>query len=111
VSELTAICGACHGYITDNTARDNRYRGCDLCGWVMHHGCWIEALSLGDLHSGKWCPITIEVTEAVELVPTGGTTASGRPKRKRQTVVRDHADIDPGHMDVIGMRGEWGPLE
>lgn len=78
---LTAICAGCHGYITDNTARDNRYRGCSLCSWVMHHHCWIERLP----HGLPCFPEHYE-SEADE--------ATGRVL----------------HGDVVGMRGEWGPL-
>ncbi len=43
------ICSACREEISDHPRADNRYRFCEPCGWVLHHGCWIERLSLGQL--------------------------------------------------------------
>lgn len=48
------ICTSCGYDITDDPDGDNRYRGCDPCGWLMHHSCWIEHLSIGTLP----CPLT-----------------------------------------------------
>lgn len=38
-------CTICGDVIS--TRGDNRFRGCTICGWTMHHGCWIEQLSDG----------------------------------------------------------------
>lgn len=42
-------CAGCLDEITSDTNLDNRYRGCSVCGWVMHHDCWSEGFALGTL--------------------------------------------------------------
>jgi hypothetical protein len=78
------------------------YRGCDLCGWVMHDGCWHEALAFGELHSGDHCPIEVESVSRWELVEVDGFTPTGRPKRRRQLVMREYRDSPEGHGNVLG---------
>lgn len=100
------ICSACDEVITDDVRADNRYRGCELCGWRMHHGCWIELLSDGDLP----CPKVPYSYEMSRLEPTEGTTPTGRQRQRRIVETVETFDYEDGHGKVIGMRGEWGPL-
>jgi hypothetical protein len=97
------ICVDCDQPVTRHG--DNRYRGCSICGWRMHHGCWSGALGEGRLPCPKGEPYTIEFNR---LVATGeGVTPTGKPKRQRQIqTITGHEDLE-GHGDVMGMLGEW----
>lgn len=86
------MCSACSSPITSNPHVDNRYRGCQPCGWRMHHGCWIELLSDGELP----CPTVLEEVPAV-------LWKSGKVRHP----ARVDEDYAPGHGGIVGMNGEW----
>ncbi len=85
-------CWDCGEVITSDITRDNRYRGCRICGWVMHHACWIEHLTDGTLP----CPTETVVVEAVYW-----------KNGKLRYPADQHEEMLDGHNGVIGMRGEW----
>lgn len=97
------ICSSCDEAITDDVRADNRYRGCEQCGWRMHHYCWIEHLSDGTLP----CPTVPWTWERWTLEPVPGLTPTGRQRTKRVKVLEESFRYVPGHGAVIGMRGEW----
>lgn len=63
-----------------------------MCGWRMHHSCWIDLLADGALP----CPIEVEQIPAVYW-----------KNGKVRTPAREDMDYAEGHGSIMGMRGEW----